>query len=86
MIMEGRIKEINNEIMKTQLIYSPGVIMLGLSFYGLWGAKGDAFHPLLNNPSFNYSLLAIGAFIANFEAIKLSKLAKEIKILKSKNT
>lgn len=75
--MEDKLESINKDLIKTKIIGAPGMIMVGLGMYGMFGAKGHAFHPLLNNTDFSYTLLIVGGVIAIWEAIKVISLSKE---------
>jgi len=75
------------KIVKTQIIGAPGAILIGLGLYGMFGANGDAFHPLLNNEVFVERILIIGAAIEMWQLYvliplfrKQSKLAGNKKI------
>lgn len=69
------VSRINNELIKTQLIGAPGMVMVGLGLYGI-GAKGEAFHPLLNNMAVSLPLLAVGTVIAIWVTRKVGALSK----------
>jgi hypothetical protein len=56
---------------------SPGSVMIGLGLYGKFAAKGNAFHPLLNNMNVVDSLLVAGALITVWGGHKIFKLSKE---------
>lgn len=73
---EEEIAQLKKEIIKTKLIGAPGMIMVGLGLYGVFAAKGDAFHPFLNDPTNCYGILIVGAVITIWENIKVKKLTK----------
>lgn len=50
--------------------------MIGLGIYALFGAKGNAFDPLLNDKNFVYPILAIGILLEIFVSINLWPLFK----------
>ena len=50
---EQRLKEIDREIVKVGIIDAPGTILVGLGLYGKFAARGEAFHPLLNEGVFS---------------------------------
>lgn len=52
--------EIDKKITKTILISAPGTMFIGFAIYAIFEAKGNAFHPLLNNMVVVYGMLAIG--------------------------
>lgn len=85
--MNEQIKNIDKEIMKTKIITIPLMMISGLGFYGAFLAKGNAFHPLLNNMDVNYSLLAIGATTMIWSNIKtLSLTKKRTELVSNENT
>ena len=61
--VEEQLKQLDKEFVKVALFEFPGVIMVGLGVYSKFGAMGDAFHPLLNNPSVVNGLLVVGGII-----------------------
>ena len=84
---EDGLKEIKKKIIKTQMIGTPGAILLGVGLYGMFGADGDAFHPLLNDEIFVKNILVIGAAIEIWRFYVLIPLfKKKSKILNDKNT
>ena len=74
---ETRLKEIEKEFLKLGIIDAPGCIMLGLGLYGKFGAHGNAFHPLLNDPQIVNTLLFLGGVIVAWGAYKGFRLALE---------
>ncbi|WP_126456016.1 hypothetical protein [Sulfuriflexus mobilis] len=81
---EEQLKHIKSKIVKIQIIGAPGTILLGLGLYGMFGAQGNAFHPLLNDLNIVYGLLGVGATIALWQLFTLiplwrkqSRLVKE---------
>ena len=81
---EEELKEIQRQFTIQSLIDAPGCILLGLGFYAKFKAKGDAFHPLLNNPDIVNGMLAVGGLIVGLSAIKLWKLAKRQKEIQNR--
>lgn len=73
---DDEINCINKTLIKTQLIGAPGMIMVGLGLYGAFSAKGEVFHPLLDNMLVSFSLLAVGAAIAIWVTRKVGALSK----------
>ncbi|MFC3094230.1 hypothetical protein DRW07_14920 [Alteromonas sediminis] len=73
-----QIKALKASLIKTQLIEAPGAIMVGLGLYGKFGANGDAFLPLLNDPSTVNFMLAVGAIIMAWGAFKTIKISSQI--------
>ena len=74
---EDELNNIKKKIVKTQIIGAPGAILLGLGLYGLFGANGDAFHPLLNYKSIVNSLLIVGVAIELWQLYVLIPLFKK---------
>jgi len=74
---EDELNNIKKKIVKTQIIGAPGAILLGLGLYGLFGANGDAFHPLLNYISIVNSLLIVGVAIELWQLYVLIPLFKK---------
>ena len=84
---EEELVGIKKKIIKTQLIGTPGAILIGLGLYGMFGANGDAFHPLLNNEVFVQRILIIGAVIEIWQFYVLMPLFKrQSKLAKNTNT
>ena len=78
---------IKKKIVKTQLIGAPGAILIGIGLYGMFGANGDAFHPLLNDEVFVQRIIIIGAAIEMWQFYVLIPLLKrQSKLAKNKNT
>ncbi|MCW8901395.1 MAG: hypothetical protein OQK95_12045 [Gammaproteobacteria bacterium] len=68
---------INKKIFKTKMYGYPGGVFLGFGLYGIFGANGDAFHPVLNDSEIVYSLTIIGAIIIVWELSALMPLFKK---------
>ncbi|WP_233079844.1 hypothetical protein [Rheinheimera soli] len=84
--MEEELNSIRKELIRTQIIGAPGMILVGLGLYGAFGAKGNAFHPFLNDLNNCYTILAVGGAIAVWEAIKVAQLTKrQSKLNKQQN-
>lgn len=79
---EERIAELQRKIVKVSMLESPGSIMAGLGFYGKFGANGNAFHPLLNDPAVVNALLVVGVAIMILGASKIISLKRECTSLK----
>ena len=81
------LNQIQKNIFKLNLIGSFGAILLGLGLYGIFGADGDAFHPLLNDSNFVYGILTVGVVIQIWEFSKLIPLLKrKHKLANEKNS
>ena len=74
---EQRLKEIDREIVKVGIIDAPGTILVGLGLYAKFAARGDAFHPLLNDPSVVNIMLLVGGAIMVWGAYKVVSLSRE---------
>lgn len=73
---EQKLKNIAKYINRIKIIGSTGPILIGLAVYGIWGADGNAFHPLLNDTDVTYSMLGIGVAVVIWEFVKLIPLFK----------
>ena len=80
-----QLKRLSKEITKIQVIGSVSPILVGLAAYGIWGADGDAFHPLLNSTNVTYSMLGIGIIGMVWELNLLIPLFKKRKELTADN-
>lgn len=84
---EEQLRTVKLQIVKTQMLGAPGMIMLGFGLYGMFGANGNAFHPLLNDVNIVYGLLAVGAAIQIWQFFKVIPLIiKQSQIQKALNT
>ena len=84
---EEELSQIKSKIIKINIIGYPGLILLGLGLYGLFGAKGDAFHPMLNDMKVVYGFIAYGIASVIWEFTKLIPLyRKKEKIINEKST
>lgn len=84
---EQKLKNIKLKIVKLQIFGAPGAILLGLGLYGIFGAQGNAFHPLLNDLGIVYGLLATGIAIELWQLFMLIPLwKKQSQIAKSSRT
>ena len=82
-----KLVQINKKIVLTQAIGTPGAILLGLGIYGMFGANGDAFHPLLNDEIFVKNILIIGTVIEIWQFYVLIPLFKKrSEIIQKDNT
>jgi len=81
---QQQIKQVTNKIVKIQILGAPGAILVGLAMYAIFGANGDAFHPLLNNMDVVYSMLVIGVAIMAWEFLTfISLLRKKAELMKA---
>ncbi len=84
---EAELKSIKKKIVKTQIIGAPGAIFIGLGLYGIFGANGNAFHPLLNDKSIVNSLLIVGVAIELWQIyIIIPLFKKQAKLVREKGT
>jgi len=72
-----QVKEISRRIIKIQVIGAVGNILVGLAIYGIWGAQGNAFLPILNNLNVVYSMLVIGIVIMTWQYANYFPLIKK---------
>ncbi len=84
---EVELKAIRKKIVTIQIIGTPGALLLGFGIYAMFGANGDAFHPLLNDHFFVKNILVIGAAIEIWQFYALLQLfKKKSKLSNDKNT
>jgi len=74
---QQQIKDITRKIVKVQILGAPGTILLGLALYAIFGANGDAFHPLLNDMDVVYSMLILGIVIMAWEFMTFISLIRK---------
>ncbi len=71
------LKDVNKRLMKIQIIGAIGNILVGLALYGIWGAQGNAFLPILNNMDVAYSMLVLGIIIMTWQFANYFPLIKK---------
>lgn len=71
------LRQIKSKILQVQLFGAPGAMILGLGLYGLFGANGNAFHPLLNDMRVVYSLIAAGVAMELWQFMQLLPLLRQ---------
>lgn len=81
---EYELAQIQKKISLTSVIETPGVVMFGLGLYGKFGAKGNAFHPLLNDVEIVNGMLLVGGVIMVWGFVRIMSLLKEQRRLMSK--
>ena len=80
-----QLKEVKVRLVKVQMFGAIGWILVGFAMYGIWGAQGDAFHPLLNDSNVVYGMLTVGIVIMVVEmVVYIPLLKKRIELTKSK--
>ncbi|NVK38383.1 MAG: hypothetical protein HWE18_10685 [Gammaproteobacteria bacterium] len=67
---DARAQYIAKEMQKIGIMDTPGAILVGLGLYGKFGANGNAFHPLLNDPSIINTMLVVGGSIMAYCAYR----------------
>jgi hypothetical protein len=83
---EAELKRLKRRIILTQVIGTPGAVILGLGLYGVFGTNGDAFHPLLNDKNIVAGLVIIGVAIEIWQFVVLIPLfRKQIKLMNERN-
>ncbi len=83
---EEEIQHLHKKIIMFNILGFPGPVLFGLGLYGLFGAEGNAFIPMLNNLNIVYSCIAIGAIIMIWEFIAIIPLLKRrSEIARNKN-
>ena len=60
---EEALGEIKKSIIKTQFVSMIAVTLIGLGIYGIFVAKGNAFHPVLNNQEVLNTMLVVGVIL-----------------------
>ncbi len=65
------------QIIKIHILAAPGAIFLGLGLYGMFGANGNAFHPLLDDQTIVAALLLSGVAIEIWQFLALFPLLKK---------
>ena len=72
-----QIKENTAKFIKVQIIGSIGTILVGLALYAIFGAQGDAFHPLLNDMEVVNGMLIVGSVIMIWQYVTIIPLMKK---------
>lgn len=75
---EKRIKDVRNQIRRILIFWSPGPVILAFGLYGMFGANGHAFYPLLNKQSVVLGLLIVGLYMVIVQVLKLFPLLTEL--------
>ena len=79
-----QLKEVTAKLIKVQMFGAIGWILVGFAMYGIWGAEGNAFHPLLNDSNVVYGMLYVGIAIMVVEmVVYIPLLKKRIELTKS---
>ncbi|MCL2915918.1 hypothetical protein L2725_19430 [Shewanella corallii] len=81
--LEAELAAVKKSMLMTQLIGLPGAIMLGLGVYGIF-VEGEKFLPFLDDPVNCYGLLAVGALISMWEAMRVLQLNRRQQDIQSK--
>lgn len=76
-----RIKQIDRQIMLTNIIDTPFTLLLGLALYARFGQKDADFLPLLNDPILLNTLLGVSIGVMIFSGIQIFKLNREKRAL-----
>ena len=78
-----QLKQVTLKMVKVQMFGAIGWILVGFAMYGIWGAQGDAFHPLLNDSDVVYGMLIVGIAIMVVEmTIYIPLLKKRVALRK----
>jgi len=73
---EKELQEIQKRMLRVNILASPGAVLLGLGLYGMFGAHGNAFLSVLNDPyAVNISIIA-GAIVMVWEFAVVFQLLK----------
>jgi hypothetical protein len=81
---QQRQQALTMKLVRVSMIGSLGWILLGLAIYAIWGAKGDAFLPILNDPNVANGMLILGVVIVAWETRQILGILKEKKDLQSR--
>ncbi|MCB1983850.1 MAG: hypothetical protein H6936_09645 [Burkholderiales bacterium] len=73
---ENELVEIKKSIIKTQFVSMIAVTLIGLGVYGIFVAKGNAFHPVLNNQEILNAMLVVGIILEIRHIFQLIPLLK----------
>ncbi|GJL76910.1 MAG: hypothetical protein NMNS02_30160 [Nitrosomonas sp.] len=76
---------IRNSIIRVQFVGMLAAIFIGLGVYGIFVAKGNAFHPVLNNQEVLNAMLVIGIILEIRHLFQLVPLLKRHAALKRVN-
>ena len=84
---ETELKNIKKKIVRIQIIGVPAAILIGLGLYGIFGANGNAFHPVLNDRKVIYSMLVVGVILEIWQfSILMPLFKKQAGIVREKKT
>lgn len=78
---DARAQYIAKEMKKISIMDTLGVILVGLGLYGKFGANGNAFHPLLNDPDVINTMLILGGCIMGYCAYQGIRLVTNKKTI-----
>ena len=82
---ESELSDIKNSIIRTQFVSMIAMTLIGLGVYGIFVAKGNAFHPLLNNQDILNTMLVVGIILEIRHIFQLIPLLKRYSHLKRKH-
>ena len=84
---EERIKEIQKEVVRVQLLAVPGAFFLGLGLYGLFAVEnGNAFIEILNSRIISLCFVVCGSIIEIWQFGKVLPLLMEQKKLNEESS
>ena len=72
------ITQLRSRLRRVAILDAPGAILLGVALYGKFGADGEAFHPLLNDPTVTTGMAIIGGIIVAWGAAQTISITKRI--------
>lgn len=82
-----KLKRIEGEIRKINILSAPAPVFLGLGFYGLFKTTTDVILAALNNPHMVYALLIVGGCIETWQLARLLPLFKQrIQLLRDEDS
>ena len=83
---EEELQHLQKKIIMFNILGAPGAILLGLGLYGLFGAEGNAFIPILNDLDIVYGFIVLGAIIMVWEfLVTIPLLKRKVEIAKKAN-
>lgn len=83
---EEELKHLRKKLIFTNIIGSPGPILVGLGLYGKFDANGDAFISILNNQDYVHGFIVVGGIIMLWEIFTMIPLVqRKSELMNKKN-
>ena len=84
---DEELRQIQRWLLITSILDLPGVILMGLGLYAVFGTDRNAFPNILNNQSIAFGAILMGGVIMAWALVKmLSLLKRRSEILTTGNT